>query len=330
MKNRKQILSYLKGVRIATDKDELAIESYLSRRNIVLDLSKFRKAGKVALPDITLEEFAEWFAPDLPDRNEVIVIEASGLIGITGCLCVDELVLGVSLSADGLLTVSEARVAPTPYRQATEDEKIRLQRALNREGYLWNLTRSKLLPTSPVADNLQLRLSLLGTRLAVGVFREISSDGKIVMYCVKENDKPVRYSLYEPVADSSDYQLEPVSAQEREMLASELEKAGKVWNGFAKRIEPVNFRAEKGQVYYYIDDFMEITATQEKEKPKDLKRLRSGNYYRNRDDAEEMLALTEEYRKKQLVNFSLKEERTFSQKSFRGKKKAKNNNSVLS
>jgi hypothetical protein len=330
MKDRKQILSYLKGVYIATDKDELAIESYLSRRNLVLDLSKFRKAGKEALPGITLEEFIEWFTPALPDRNEVIVIEESGLIGISACLCVNELVLGVSMSADGKLVASEVKITPAPYRQATEDEKIRLQRALNREGRLWNLTRSKLLSAPVPADNLQLRVSLLGKRMAVGVFREINREGKIVMYCVKENDKPVRYSLYEPVADSSDCQLEPVSAQEREMLASELEKAGKVWNGFAKRIEPVNFRAEKGQVYYYIDDFMEITATQEKEKPKDLKRLRSGNYYRNRDDAEAMLAFIEEYREKQLINFTLKEGRTFSQKSFRAKKKTENDNSVLS
>jgi hypothetical protein len=328
MKNRKQILSYLKTVNIATEKDELAIESYLSRKNIVLDLSKFRKAGKKALPSITWEQFTAWVTPDLPERNEVIVLENSALMGITKCLCVDEIVLGVSLNAHGELTIEEVKIEPAPYRTATRDEKIRLQRELNKKGLLWNQTRSRLLPAPAPETNLQLRVSLLGEKIAVGAFREISEEGKIVMYCVKENDKPVRFSLYEPVADHTDYQLEPVSAQERDILAGELEKAGKCWNGHARRIEPANFRAAKGKIYYYISDILDIKVALEKETPKDLKRFRSGNYYRNRSDAEKMLSHIDENRKKQLVHFVLKEEeKSFKQRTFK-KKNSGNGNDV--
>ncbi|GAB6013311.1 hypothetical protein [Viscerimonas tarda] len=306
MKNSKQVISYLESFGASTEKDELAIESFLLRRNVSVDVSRILKSGGGKLQGITFEQFTEWFETSLPVKNEVIVMDSSGLTGITPCLCVNEIILGVSLTPEGVLDTSEVKINPSPgtaYREASYEEKVRLQRALNENGLLWNNARSHLLPVEEPADGLFLRVSLLGERIAVGVFREINAKGQVVMYCVKENDRSVRYSLYEPVADRCACQLEPVSAQEREMLARELEKAGKVWNGFAKRIEPLHFRVEKGEIYFYIDDFLTITATAEKNMPKDLKRLRSGNYYRNRCDAEEMLAFIDKRRKKQLVDF---------------------------
>jgi hypothetical protein len=321
MKNKRQILAYLRQVNIATEKDELAIEAYLSRRSIILKLNKSVKTD-AGLPEITLEEFAKWFDTCLPERNEVVVFKDTGAIGIIKDLSVNAIVLGVSLTAEGNLVTSEEKVENAAYRMANTDEKIRLQKELNKRSLTWNNSNSKLQDAVKPLENLQLRVSLLGERVAVGVFREINDAGEIVMYCVKENGKPVRYSLHEVVAPNADYQLEPVSAQERAMLASELEKAGKTWNGHAKRIEPFDFRAQKGEVYYYIDDFLEITATQEKEKPKDVKRLRSGNYYRNRSDAEETLGLIVEHRKKQLVIFTGKKE---EKKTLQAKKKKTNN-----
>jgi hypothetical protein len=308
MKNKRQVLAYLKIISIAGEKDELAIESYLSRKGIILQLDKFVKID-TALNGITFEAFTEWFESDLPDRNEVIVLEESGTIGIIKGLCVNTIVLGVSLPVSGTLVSSEVKIENTAYRQANTEEKVRLQRALNKKKVTWNNSNSKLLDAVKLLENLQLRVSLLGERVAIGVFREINNKGEIVMYCVKENDKPVRYNLSEVVGNSMDYQLEPVSAQERKTLALELEKAGKIWNGHAKRIEPVNFRAGKGVVYYYIDDFMEIVATADKEKPKDLKRFRSGNYFRDRNEAKDMLDLINGYRKEQLVNFTNKQEK---------------------
>ena len=81
MKNRRQALSYLKTVLIVEEKDELAIESFLSRRNITLDWGEIKKAGG-KIP-VNFEQFKEWFEKAFPDRNEVIVLEESGVIGIT-------------------------------------------------------------------------------------------------------------------------------------------------------------------------------------------------------------------------------------------------------
>jgi hypothetical protein len=300
MKNRKQVLSYLETVAVVEEKDELAIESFLSRRSIILDRNEIQQTeGK---PEITFEQFREWFEKDLPDRNEVIVLEETGVIGITRCLCVNEIILGVSLSLDGELNTGETKIETGAYRKASFQEKIHLQRALNSKGLLWNNRYSRLLGASAPLENIYLRISLLGERVAVGVFREINDKGEIVMYCMKENGKPVRYSLYEVAGKRSDYQLEPVSAQEREMLSNELKKTGKLWNGHAKRIEPLDFRLEKGQTYYCIDDVLGIRGIIEKKAPKDLKRWRSGNYYRNRKEAEAVVVLIEETRKKQLID----------------------------
>jgi hypothetical protein len=45
MKNRKQALFFLKTVAIVEEKDELAIESFLSRRNITIDWNEIKKAA---------------------------------------------------------------------------------------------------------------------------------------------------------------------------------------------------------------------------------------------------------------------------------------------
>jgi hypothetical protein len=302
MKNKRQVLSYMKMVNIAIEKDELAIESYLSRRGIILRLNKSARTD--AAIGITFEEFVNWFESGMPARNEVIVEKTSGTIGIIRGFCVNAIVLGVSLTADGDLVTSEVKLENPTYRNANTEEKFRLQRALNEKKMAWNNSNSKLLDAIKPQENLYLRVSMLGERLAFGVFRGINDKGEIVMYCLKENDKPVRYSLYETIGNYDDYQLEPVSTQERSTLALELKNAGKVWNGHAKRIEPLNFRVAKGKVYYYIDDLLEIITTTDKGKPKDLKRLRSGNYFHKHSDAEDMLNLMIKQRKEQLINFT--------------------------
>lgn len=116
-----------------------------------------------------------------------------------------------------------------------------------------------------------------------GVFREIDAKGRIVMYCMKLEDGPVRYSLREVVGPAEDYQLEPINVGQREELAKELEKAGVLWNGFYKRIEPVNYLAPAGKGYYYLDEFWEVCRTIEQGKTKGAKYFNNGNYSRYRN-----------------------------------------------
>ncbi|MDR2915746.1 MAG: hypothetical protein LBV74_13080 [Tannerella sp.] len=298
MKNKQQIVAFLKATRTREIKDELAIESFLARRGIYVKFDESKKRGH-ASHSISFEDFEKWFDRELPGKGDAIVI--GDTIGIVQGLGFDSIILGVSLAGDGGLVTSAVKIPETDFRKADRAEMIRLQQEMNRAKLLWNKFNNEPAESILPADNLQLRVSLLGERVAVGVFREINNKGEIVMYCMKENGKPVRHSLYEIAGKASDYQLEHVNTQDRAMLAGELEKAGKVWNGHAKRIEPVGLRVEKGRIYYYIDDFWDIIAVPDNYRPRDRKRLRRGNYYRNRHEAEKVLGLMVEERNRQLA-----------------------------
>ena len=282
MKNKQQIVAYLKATQTPEIKDELAIESFLARKGIYVKFDKSKKTDNT-LQSISFEDFEKWFEEEFPEKGDVIVIENT--IGIVLGLGVSSIILGVSLTAKNILISSETEIPNSSFRKAGKSEMLKLQRELNKKKLSWNKFNSKLTESMYPSNNLQLRVSLLGERVAIGVFREINDKGKIIMYCMKENNKPVRYSLHEEVGDVSDFQLEPINNQERKILAEELENAGKVWNGHAKRIEPVNLRVDKGQIYYYIDDFWDIIATPDNYRPRDRKRLRCGNYFRNNEDA---------------------------------------------
>lgn len=298
MKNKQQIVAFLKATKAREIKDELAIESFLARKGIYVKFDESKKRGHASC-SISFEDFEKWFDRELPGKGDVVVI--GDTIGIVQELGIHSIILGVSLSGDGKLAVSAVEIPDTGFRKADGTEMIRLQQELNRKKLYWNKHNNKLVESIEPVNNLQLRVSRLGEKIAVGVFREINDEGEIVMYCMKENDKPVQYSLYETVGKASDYQLEHVNIQERAMLAGELEKAGKVWNGHAKRIEPVSLQVEKGHVYYFIDDFWNIIAVPDNYRPRDRKKLRCGNYYGNREDAEKLLGLMIEERNRQLA-----------------------------
>ena len=298
MKNKQQIVAYLRATKTSEIKDELAIESFLARKGIYVKFDKSKRTDN-ALHSVSFEDFERWFEEELPEKGDVIVIENT--IGIVQGLSVSSIILGVSLTEKNILISSETEIPNSSFRKADKLEILRLQRELNKKNLCWNKFNSRLTESMHPSNNLQLRVSLLGERVAIGVFREINDKGKIIMYCMKENNKPARYSLHEEVGDVFDFQLEPINNQERKMLAEELGKVGKVWNGHAKRIEPVNFRVNKGQIYYYIDDFWDIIATPDNYRPRDRKRLRCGNYFRNREDALRIVSLITEGRNKQLV-----------------------------
>jgi hypothetical protein len=297
MKDKRQISAFMKTVKPRELKDALAIEAYLAHGGIYIKFNPVRDSETL----ISFEEFTAWFEEDLPLKGDAIIFGENHTAGIVLEAGLDTFTLGVTLSGQDFSS-TPVKIPRTVFRRAEGEELFRLQRELNRRNLAWNAFGNKITGRLEPLNNLQLRVSLLGKRIALGVFREINEKGEIVMYCLKENDKPVRYSLYEVAGPASDYQLEPVNVIERRTLASELEAVGKVWNGHAKRIEPLEFRSQKGEMYYYIDDYWEIVATRDNFRPKDRKKLKCGNYFRTREEAEEILSLTVEKRNSQLIN----------------------------
>ncbi|MDR1716508.1 MAG: hypothetical protein LBS20_11755 [Prevotella sp.] len=298
MKSNAQISALLKTMIPHENKDELAIEAFLARQGIYIKIPPVKEGDDKNKKFITFEQFEEWFEKELPSPGEIIVM--NGLLGVVKGTKADLIILGAYLDEEMNFTPKDTELPIMSFRKAGKEEKIKLQRAFNRNNLSWNQYHNRIYESVRAQNNLQLRISLLGEKLGIGVFKEINEKGEIVMYCIKENEAPIRYSLHEIIGAADDFQIEPMNNADRKKLASDLEKAGKVWNGHAKRIEPNDFRSVAGSTYHYIDDYLEIRTAIDNYKPKDHKRFRSGNYFRSFTNAEAILNLIIETRNIQL------------------------------
>lgn len=319
MKSSQHVHSYLSSVRGNGEIDELAIIQYCVGFGIKAEFSNTEKEPR----KITFEQFKDWFSYDFPQKNDVIVLNDTGIIGIVERVGYNNIVTGVSLSPTGKLSTTPVEtIEPRgeTFRYATEDEMVRLQKTLYGAKLAWNKKFGKLVDRFIPTENSLVRISLLTKRIGIGVFKEIDADENIIMYCIKMEDEPLRYSLCENIGKATGYQIDMINNAERRILKNEFAKVGKVWNGHEKRVEPIDFRVEPGKTYYYIDNYLEIVSTNDYRKPKDLRRFWCGNYYTCRKEAEEILQQTISTRKMQLLRPGTGVSVTVP--SMRGRKKA--------
>lgn len=322
MKSSQHVHSFLSSVRGNGEIDELAIIQYCSGFGIK---AEFSNAEKDPLK-ITFEQFKDWFSCDFPQKNDVIALNDTGVIGIVEKVGYNSIVIGVSVSSSGELDTTPIEFTEphkVTFRSATEEEMSRMQKLLYEAGFAWNKKFGKLGDRFIPTENSLIRISLLTKRVGIGVFKEIDADGNIVMYCIKMEDEPLRYSLCENVGKATGYQIDMINNAERRILKHEFAKEGKVWNGHEKRVEPIDFRVAPGKPYYYIDNYLEIVSTNDYHKPKDLRRFWCGNYYTCREEAEEILQQTISTRKMQLLRPGTGGSVTVPSK--RGRKKASEN-----
>ena len=332
-KSKSAIHDFFRCYRPKNETHELAIAQFCAQRRFVVSID--------ATPDkrlpVTYEEFRQWFETDTPRRGDVVNLVGQGIVetvGVNQSVC-----LYVSIRGDEL-DVASGCFDYTSLEIADKETVLRLQRALYREGLVWNRWRNRLRPRETPKENVQYQISVLGQKIGYGVFREIDAKGRIVMYCMKLEDGPVRYSLREVVGPAEDYQLEPINVGQREELAKELEKAGVLWNGFYKRIEPGKTKGAKyfnngnysryrepmeelrryllnelgvgpvsrseESVYYYLKEFWKVCRTTDKGRRRDIKRARSGNYSTDEASIRELALQLQEKRKEQLSRYPLK------------------------
>lgn len=284
-KSREQIRAFISTVKARTGPDELLIEEYCSEIGVKVEF--IQRKEKVS--GITFEEFVEWLNRPLPHRGDVIFLDDQKLVCIVKSIGVTKITITATLTQDGQLSIEDRDIPFCSYRNANRDELKRLQSELYKKGLAWtnytyNLTR-RYVPK----ENEQIRISLLGKKTGLGVFREINEKGQAVMYCVKMTDAPVRYHLYETIGHISEFQFERISVPDRKLLAYELECNNLIWNGHAKRIEPLGYRMDNGGLYNFINDYFEIICTHDYYKPKDTNRINAGNYFRIYNEAVDMI-----------------------------------------
>jgi hypothetical protein len=160
-----------------------------------------------------------------------------------------------------------------------------------------------------------------------GVVRNVNADGDIVMYCYCVKGEPIRYGMNEYLGSIEDYTFKTFSPADysRKVLENELNKVGKTWNHYTKRIEPVNMRVKEGEKYWYITDKMQVTSDHEKNNATSNKRYLCANYFRTPEEANEIQKKEMELRRELLarpetgfVDVNLKENQEGGQEGFQG------------
>lgn len=281
-KNRVAIVNFFRYYRPENETHELAIGQFCAKRRFVLSIDG-KEDGR---QPITYEKFKSWFEEDTPERGDVIVLPDQGVTGIVELSGAGQRVRLFASLQDGELCTTSKEYDYKVLHQAEEKARLELQRAFYDEGLSWNPWRGKIKAREVPVENVQYQISVLGRKIGYGVFREIDTHGRIVMYCVKLEGEAVRYSLHEIVGPERDYQLDKINVSQREKLAEELTSAGMLWNGFFKRIEPVNYVSAPGSGYYYLNEFWEICRALEQGKTRSVKYFNQGNYFREKKNIE--------------------------------------------
>lgn len=286
VKTKNQIIAFLRTVRATEEVHGMAIMGYCkSVLGIQVDFNKNMEDRN--LPDIKLEDFKKWLEEDTFYRGMVIYSPHDSIVGIIGTVSYQTISLSVSLDRAGHLLQEPISLRREDCREAAKREKLRLQHKLNDMGLGWNRRKLAIFVSDyTLKDNQQVRLSVLGEKMGLGVFKEVDEDGQLVMYCVKMENQPARYSMHEVVGSVKDFQVEPISTYERRIFSEELKKCGVAWNGHLKTIDYVQIRVETGGTYYYLNDLFEITPCVDKYRSRDTKRWKAGNYFTRTDCAE--------------------------------------------
>ena len=131
-----------------------------------------------------------------------------------------------------------------------------------------------------------LKLSILDEHVILGAFKEIDAKGRVVLYCLLDEDGSLRYSLHETVGYAVNLQILPIGTSGRSRLSDALRQKGLAWNGRLKELERLATRVRRGDKYYYLNDILEIRECRDNNRPADRKRLECGNYFMERRDAE--------------------------------------------
>lgn len=190
MNVKERILLYFNSYSPESEIDRLAITQYCAEHKIRVNVPRVSGRGE----KVCFEEFRKWLDGDCPEPNDVITF-GDGSAVIVKDVTFKQIIAGVALSPEGRLAAGEISYRFQPFRHAGPGDRLRIQKELNRNNLSWNRKKKTVAPQAVPQNNKYIRISLLGEKLAFGVFREFNAEGKIVMYCVKETSREVRYSL---------------------------------------------------------------------------------------------------------------------------------------
>lgn len=217
-------------------------------------------------------------------KGSAVVNCTTSEIGVVGGISGDCVAVVARCTADGELCDEEVVMRLDDCRPATREEKRVLQRLLNDRRLLWDMRQCRLKKNDYIPrKGARVQLSTLGEEVVIGVFKEIDAGGRIVMYCMmRPGERPV-YSTHEVAGAAADFQVQLVGSTARMKFDRALSAEGVVWNGHLRSVEVTGSRPERGQLYYYLDEYLNIREARDAYKPRDRKRRAAGNYFVSRE-----------------------------------------------
>lgn len=307
MKSLSQISDFIKTIKCADEIDKLAITQYCQQTfGIKARFTEAFTAPSLGIDVVTFDQFKEWTQIPAPERGDVIVYEyedgRTPIIAIVRDLSLNDLIIGATLS-EGKLMAEPMKMPNEGHRPATGLENKELFEALTAHGLEWNEKYNKITERFiPINANIVKVKKSTGEE-GCGYFDEIAEDGSVIMYCVKFNSKPVDHALDINIGHVSTIKFEAGLQSDKKKLADALKRVNKIWNGYMKRIEPVNMRVEKGEPYWYVNEKFNVVIAHESLGFQDKRRFICGNYFTSPDAAIDFARKVIELRKKELAAF---------------------------
>lgn len=299
MKNRTQILSFIKTIRPKTVADKKKIIQYCSQIGIQIVFN----ANNDVLKRTTFKEFQTWANNDSPGIGKILVYPAPFVtIGIVSMVTPEQIYLGPTLFGEDGLVTNKVERPSFGYREATKEEILKIHQALTSKGFCWNLWQNKFVKSiyMPRQNQFVRFRSYTGSHEGVGIFKKITDAGDIVMYCAKSDNYPIQYSLHEVIGKKDCYQLAAATKKDIRTLKDELYQVGKIWNGYYSRIQPVDFFCNNGEEYCYITDKGKIERGRKNNSIACKERIAFGNIFADTKQAEDFLFKVQEMLKCEL------------------------------
>lgn len=297
MKDEGLIKSLFKTIKAKTEADKENILEYCKRELLIhVDFHINQHEG------ITFDEFLIWINENPPEVGQVIVYESSyDTIGIISSITPDEIVLGVVLIGEDLITTNVSRPI-WGYRKATNVEIHRIHHSLAKKGFSWNLWYNRFARYIyiPRKNSFVKYRSFIGSNHGIGIFRGINALGETELFCNKPSNAPIQYSMHEIIGEANQFQFAAASKKEIKILKEELLQVDKIWNGYLSRIQPIDFSIEDGQEYCYITDRGSIKYARKNGTSTHRERVAIGNIFTSPQQAQNFLMRIQEIRNSDL------------------------------
>lgn len=288
-KTNDHVRFFLRAACCPKEVDELAIRYFCTE---VLKVPiRFASPVSKTTFRLTFDQFKEWLYEPSPSNGDFVVYEnlenRKGKVVVKVRFAQPDGIRGGATfcCVDRKMNIGDEMFPKTGYREPTDEEVNVFRYEFSKIGMEWSLEYNVPIEKYiPIAGNYVCFQTLDGTT-GMGVFREKEECGQVYMFCVKYEGDPIQYSMKEIIGDIDRLKFTNMTELEKVVFKEELEKVGKSWNPYIKRVEDYGMRVERGQKYYCINDNINISTILETESSKDNLRFAAGNYFRTKEQA---------------------------------------------